>query len=318
MRTPDPIRPHRQLSKTRAIGRLTRRDFLRGAAAMGACTALGSPGLAPVADRLLNPSIDLAIARGPSPADNCRAAVDALGGFGAFVKPGNKVVIKPNPVGRGRPESAINTHPDLIEVVVSECTRAGAREVLLVSHDEASLFAANGIAAAAERGGGVVKALTTADLYREIPIPRGTVLRSDMVSADVLDADVFINMPIAKHHAGSGVTLSMKNLMGINWDRLRFHRLDLHRCIAELNSAVRQDLIIMDANHVLLTNGPSGPGEVRVAQTVIAGVDPVAIDAYTARAFWGDITPFRHIRIAYDLGVGEIDLAALSIREIAA
>ncbi|MBN1424453.1 DUF362 domain-containing protein [Candidatus Fermentibacteria bacterium] len=309
-------RPARTLLN--AMSRLSRRDFLRKTAALGAGAALGSPGLAYAADRLLTLPIDLAVARGPSPADNCRAAVEALGGFSAFVKPGSRVVIKPNPVGRGRPELAINTHPDLVEVVVSGCMKAGAREVLLVSHDEASLFAANGIGAAAERAGGAVKALTTADLYREIPIPRGVLLRTDMVSADVLDADVFINMPIAKHHAGSGVTLSMKNLMGITWDRLRFHRLDLHRCIAELNSAVRQDLIIMDANHVLLTNGPSGPGEVRVAQTVIAGVDPVAIDAYTAHAFWGDITPFHHIRIARELGVGEMDLAALAIKEIAA
>lgn len=297
--------------------RLSRRDFLRGAAIVGAGAALGAPALAR-ATGLGNPVVDLAVARGPSPADNCRAAVEALGGFEAFVKPGDKVVIKPNPVGRGRPELAINTHPEVLEVAVSGCVKAGAREVLVVSHDEASLFTTNGSAAAVERAGGTVKSLMSADLYREIPIPRGVLLRTDMVAADVLDADVFINMPIAKHHAGTGVTLSMKNLMGITWDRLRFHRLDLHRCIAELSSAVRQDLIIMDANYVLLTNGPVGPGEVRHAQTVMAGVDPVAIDAYTAQAFWGDITPFRHIRLAYDLGVGEIDLSRLSIKEVSA
>jgi uncharacterized protein (DUF362 family) len=285
---------------------------------VGAQAALGAPVLAQATGQLLRSPIDLAIAKGRSPAENCRAAVEALGGFSAFVRPGNKVVIKPNPVGRGRPELAVNTHPDLLEVAVSECVKAGAREVLVVSHDEASLFAANGIAAAVERAGGRVKALMTADLYREIPIPRGTLLRTDMVSTDVLDADVFINMPIAKHHAGTGVTVSMKNLMGIVWDRLRFHRLDLHRCIAELNSAVRQDLIILDANYVLLTNGPAGPGEVRNARTVVAGVDPVAIDSYAAQTFWGDIAPFRHIRTAYDLGVGEIDLSRLSIREVTA
>jgi len=310
--------PIRHVVRTAKDARtLSRRDFLRGTAVMGAGAALGAPALARAAD-LLTPPVDLAVATGPSPADNCRAAVDALGGFGAFVKPGNKVVIKPNPVGRGRPELAVNTHPDLLEVAVSGCIKAGAREVLVVSHDEASLFTANGSAAAVERAGGTVKPLLSADLYREIPIPRGTLLRTDMVAADVLDADVFINMPIAKHHAGTGVTLSMKNLMGITWDRLRFHRLDLHRCIAELNSAVRQDLIIMDANYVLLTNGPVGPGEVRNAQKVIAGVDPVAIDAYTAQAFWGDIAPFRHIRIAYDLGVGEIDVSRLVIKEFSA
>ncbi|MCU0610355.1 MAG: DUF362 domain-containing protein [Candidatus Eisenbacteria bacterium] len=158
--------------------RLTRRDFLRGVAALGAGAALGTPALAETSGRLLSPPIDLAVARGPSPAENCRAAVAALGGFGSFVKPGNKVVIKPNPVGRGRPELAVNTHPDLLEVAVSECVKQGAREVVVVSHDEAGLFAANGSKAAVERAGGTVKPMLSADLYREIPIPRGTLLRT--------------------------------------------------------------------------------------------------------------------------------------------
>ena len=281
-----------------------------------------SPILGAVSDeaslRLVKTDCDLAVVTGPSPAKNCLKAVDALGGFKRFIRSGDSVVIKPNPVGRNRPERAINTHPDMIRTVITECIQAGAKTVKVVSHDDRRSFIMNGTAEAVEQAGGSWHTLNEESQYRRIVVPRGTILRHELVSADVLDADVFINMPIAKHHAGTAVTLSMKNLMGINWDRIRFHRTDLHQCIAELAATIRQNLIIMDANHVLLTNGPIGPGEVKAAETVIAGVDPVAIDAFVTRLFWQDPAEIPHIRLAHELGVGEIDFSKLSIREIAA
>lgn len=298
------------------MDRLSRRDFLRGAALVGAQATLAPAVLAKQRKRDAFP--DLVVARGDSPARNCLAAVEALGGFARFVHPGARVAVKPNPVGNSQPEAAINTHPDMVEAVVRECLRVGAREVVVLSHDGMREFIANGIRAAVERAGGRVLALADADQFREVFVPRAKILRTERVAADLLDADVFINMPIAKHHAGSEVTLALKNLMGVNWDRLRFHQTDLHQCIAELGTCVRHDLVIMDANNVLLTNGPGGPGEVRRGLQVIAGTDPVAVDAFTARTYFGDPAGVRHIRIAHELGVGEMDLATLKIRDFEA
>jgi uncharacterized protein (DUF362 family) len=302
----------------KATSRLTRRQFLRYSALAGAGTAFSSSfawaGNA-AAERFFKPPFDLAIANGESPVKNCLAAVEALGGFSRFVRSGDVVAIKPNPIGTNPPEQAINTHPEMIEAVVTECFTAGAKDVVVVSHDPERPMTGNGTADAVQRAGGTLKAINDDTMYRAIAVPRGRILRTEQVSTDVLDADVFINMPIAKHHAGSEVTLSMKNLMGIIWDRIRFHQTDLHQCIAELNAAVPADLIIMDANHVLLTNGPGGPGEVRRGRRVIAGIDPVAIDAFSARAYWREPDLVRHIRIAYDLGVGEIDISKLVIKE---
>jgi uncharacterized protein (DUF362 family) len=299
-------------------GRLTRRQFLRYSALAGAGTAFSSSlALAggDAMERFFKPPVDLAVANGDSPVKNCLSAVEALGGFSRFVRSGDIVAIKPNPIGSSPPEQAINTHPDMIELVVKECFKAGAKDVIVVSHDAERPMTANGTADAVQRAGGTLKPLNDETMYRSIPVPRGRILRNEQVSIDVLDADVFINMPIAKHHAGSEVTLSMKNLMGINWDRIRFHQTDLHQCIAELAAAVPADLIIMDANHVLLTNGPGGPGEVRVGRRVIAGIDPVAVDAFTTRAYWREPEQIGHIQTAFDLGVGEIDLSKLVIKE---
>lgn len=302
---------------------LSRREFIKCSAALGAQALLASTAIdqalartpgRPLPDLLC----DLAVAKGDSPARNCMAAIEALGGLARFVREGDRVVIKPNPIGNNPPEDAINTHPDMVAAVVKECFRVGAKEVVAVSHDGMRSFIVNGLQRAIVDNGGTVKTLDSAEQYREVIVPRGRILRRELVSTDVLDADVFINMPIAKHHAGSEVTLSMKNLMGINWDRVHFHRTDLHQCIAELAATVRADLTIMDANYVLMTNGPSGPGEVRRGSQVIAGVDFVAIDAFTTQAYWTDPANIRHIRIAYDLGAGEMDLSKLRIREFAA
>jgi uncharacterized protein (DUF362 family) len=302
---------------------LTRREFMRRTAAYGAGIALTQGSLA---GRLFGaagldfytPPIDLAVVTGDSPVKNCLAAVEALGGFGKFVRSGDKVVVKPNPVGSNRPERAINTHPEMIEAVVRECFAVGAKSVIVLSNDEIRSFNGNGTTAAVERAGGTVKPIQEKSMFREIIVPRGRILKRVEIASDILDADVFINMPIAKHHAGSRITGAMKNLMGANWDRQYFHATDLHQCIAELTSAVKHSLVIMDANHVLLTNGPVGPGQVLTAKQVIAGVDPVAVDAFSTR-FW-NLEPgvIPHIKAAYEIGAGEMNLDRLQIKEIAA
>jgi uncharacterized protein (DUF362 family) len=306
---------------------VSRRDFLKRAAALSAgaaATTLGaSLGITPrsFAGSLVPrhvPPIDLAVVTGDEPARNCLTAIDALGGFEKFVRSGDKVVVKPNPVGTSLPERGINTHPAMVEAVVRECKKAGAREVLVVSNDELRSFQGNGIAAAVERAGGVVRTLQDRDRFRVVTVPRGRILQRVDIAEDVLDCDLFINMPIAKHHAGSRFTGSLKNLMGVNWDRLYFHSTDLHQCIAEMSTVIRHDLVIMDANHVLLTNGPVGPGQVLNARQVIAGVDPVAVDSYAVSYLKLEPKDVGHIRAAWELGVGEMDRTALRVRELQA
>ena len=299
---------------------LTRREFLRSTAAVGVGAAAVSVGFSSCTTTdtgldFYRPAIDLAVARGASPAKNCLAAVEALGGFGKFVHEGDKVVVKPNPIGSHRPEMAVNTHPDMVEAVIRECFAVGAAEVIALSHDSPRSFADNGTAEAVERAGGVLKVLQEREEFREIPVPRGRIIRRVEIARDLLDADVFINMPIAKHHGASRVTFAMKNLMGVNWDRITFHRTDLHLCIAELATAVRHNLIILDANNVLLTNGPGGPGRVVQPKEVIAGVDPVAIDAIATKYFDSPPATVPHIRQAFELGVGEMNLDRLRIKE---
>ena len=262
---------------------------------------------------------DLAIAKDGSAADMVAAALKPYGGIGTFVKRGQTVVIKPN-IGWARmPEEAANTNPGIVAALVRQCQQAGAKAVTVLDHtcDKPSslVYDKSGIKAAAEDAGAEVFAPDRREDYAQIEVPKGKLLDTERVVKRVLDADVLINVPIVKVHSAVGVTLAMKNLMGVIWNRQAWHAsLDLEQCIADFSTAVRPTLIILDATHALTTNGPKGPGKVVEFGEVIAGIDPVAVDAYGARLLGKQPGEIGCIVKAHELGVGEMDLDNLTIK----
>ena len=139
------------------------------------------------------------------------------------------------------------------------------------------------------------------------------MLQSMQYSKDVLDADVFISFPILKHHNGTGLTMGLKNMMGLVWDRGFFHRTDLHRAIAECAAFKKPDLVIMDAVRGITTHGPMGPGTIREYNQLIFSTDPVAADAYGTELFGLKPADIAYIGMAADLGAGTLDWKKLSM-----
>ena len=133
-----------------------------------------------------------------------------------------------------------------------------------------------------------------------------------------MGADVFINVPILKHHSSSMVTIGMKNLMGVVWDRAYWHRNDLHQCIADFASYRRPELTVVDAYNVMKQNGPRGVsvGDVVSMKSQIVSTDFVAADAAAAKLFGAEPGDIRHIQLAAQMNLGRIDLDALSINRI--
>jgi len=275
-----------------------------------------------VAAETISPAIDLAVVKGPA-APAVERAVAMLGGIEKFVKKGDRVVLKPNMSFPNSPDMGTTTSPEVVHGVAELCRKAGAAQILVVDHTlrrSELCLARSGIKTACE---GIPKtyvmALLDQKFYREVPVTNGKVLHTVGIMKNVLDADVFINLPAAKSHSATGVSLGMKNLMGVIWDRRYFHKqVDLNQAIADLSSAIRPSLTIMDASRVLTDGGPGGPGTVEGLQTIVAGVDPVAVDAYTVglskwygKHFTAD--QVKHILYANKLGVGEIDMGKLLI-----
>jgi uncharacterized protein (DUF362 family) len=299
---------------------MNRRTFLKSAAIAGAGTALFSSRSAQAA------APALAIARyksSPAAPDGIaeearrltRAGIDALGGMGRFVSKGQTVWIKPNISWDRRPEQAATTNPDVVATLVELCYQAGAKRVLLSDNPCNSAqrtFPRSGIQQAAEKAGAQVFFMDERK-FRKMAL-NGKVLKEWPVYAQVVEADVLINVPIAKHHSLTTVTLGMKNLMGaVGGARERFHQ-NTELTLPDLAAFLKPKLIVLDAIRVLMGNGPVGGSltDVKRKETVVAGTDQVAVDAYGATLLGHKPQAIEHIVEAGRRGLGNINFEALS------
>lgn len=320
---PSPLLPFCEHLEPSARSPMSRRGFLKYNARLLLWTAAISAGL-----RLPRPAAageipDIALAVGDRvPAT--RAAVDLLGGMGRFVKPGQKVVIKPNMSFAGGPEDATDTNPEVVRELVAMCREAGAERVRVLDHtlrrEERCI---EGVQKACEvHGDDIVQAVSRSRFFKETPIPEGRQMTETDVMREVLEADVLIAAPVAKSHSGAGVSLSMKGMMGLVYNRGVMHsRYDLHESIVDLASLLKPALVVVDGSRVLSTNGPGGPGRVLKTDTIIASTDMVAADAQAVSMFeWygRKLQPrnVKHIRIAHERGLGRMDVENLRLKQV--
>ena len=278
---------------------------------------------APVMNKLLLAAPqypDLVVVKNGTPAEMVRKAVEALGGMSRFVKKGQTVLVKPN-IGWDRlPEQAANTNPEEVAEVVKMCKEAGAKRVRVLDrtcNQPRRCYKRSGIEKAVKAVGGEVRHVVPSR-FKEIRIPGGELLKSWPIYRDALEADVIINIPIAKDHSISRVTLGFKNLMGLlGGDRGALHNHFMTK-IVDINLVIKPALTIIDAYRVLVRNGPSGGNlaDVEEKRVVIAGTDRVAVDAYAVTLF--DINPedLEYLKIAEKRGLGHIDYTKVNMKEI--
>jgi uncharacterized protein (DUF362 family) len=323
---------------------ISRRDFLKNllkassvVAAAGALSSLAAcareqqtvatspaPASPPGTPTVLPAPADvayLAVARGPSPAAIVQAALKALGGIGRFVQSGNDVIIKPNIcVDYYTYEYAATTNPEVVGTLVKLCLAAGARRVRVMDQPfggtAQKAYERSGISAAVKAAGGEME-LMSGMKYREVAIPGGLDLKKWSVYGDALDADVLINVPIAKHHSLGRLTLGMKNLMGLIKDRGQFH-FNLGQRVADLTSLLRPQLTVVDAVRILTNHGPSGGdlADVKLTNTIIASHDIVAADTYATSLFGLTADDIPALRAAAPMGLGTTDLKSVRVEEI--
>ena len=264
---------------------------------------------------------DMVVATGGEPVQLVQAALRELGGIERFVSRGDVVALKPN-IGWDRtPEQAANTNPDVVAEVVRQCRRAGAKRVVVTDvscNDARRCFRRSGIAAIAEQEGAEV-ILPDPSLFRDVDLG-GVVLQRWPVLSPILEADKIINLPIAKHHSLVGTTLGMKNWYGIlGGSRSQLHQ-RVHESMVDLAHFIRPTLTMIDAYRVLQRNGPTGGSleDVALRKTMVAGTDPVALDAYVAKAYW-DIDPHAlpYLTMAAEKGLGSLDFANVRSRAVA-
>ena len=264
---------------------------------------------------------DLVAIKGGEPGSMFDKAMKSLGGMNAFVKKGDRVVVKPNIGWDVIPERAANTNPVLVKRIVEHCIESGASEVYVFDHtcdDWKRCYSNSGIERAVKEAGGKIVPGNSERYYQEVVVEKGKRLKKSKVHELILECDVFINVPVLKSHSSADLTISMKNLMGIVWDRRFWHSNDLHQCIADFTSYRKPDLNVVDAYNIMMKNGPRGvsQSDVYMMKSQIISTDIVAADAAAAKLFGKEPENIEHIKMASDMNLGEIDLSKLNINRI--
>jgi len=289
--------------------RTSRREFIRLTTSAAGALMLSS--LVKSQAEITGNSTDLVTISNNEPGELTKSALDALGGIQRFISKGDKVVVKPNIGWDRNPEQAANTHPDVVAELVRQCLEAGAKEVQVFDntcHSAKRCYDNSGIAEAARKAGAKVSYVLK-DFFVEVKIKDAFALKKWEFYKPALEADKYINVPILKQHSLSGLTIGLKNIMGvIGGNRGAIHN-NFDPKIVDLNSVIKPTLTIVDASRILLRNGPTGGnlGDVVQKRQLIAGIDPVAVDASAADLFGIPHQQLGFIHTAIDKGLGSLE-----------
>jgi uncharacterized protein (DUF362 family) len=263
----------------------------------------------------------LAVVRGTDRSQTVDLAVKALGGMTAFIKPGERVLLKVNAAFATPPVLGATTHPDLVGAVVRLCYGAGAGQVMVSDNpinDPASCFALSGIDSAARKAGARV-VLPLPRRFQPFTLPNGQLLRQWPVLGDPLArVDRVIGLAPVKDHHRSGASLTIKNWYGLLGGRRNIFHQTIHRIIAELAMMIKPTLVILDGTQSMMRNGPTGGAleDLKATRTLIAGTDPVAVDTMGAALLGKSAGDLPHLQMAQEAGAGTVDYPSLHPVEV--
>lgn len=304
---------------------MKRRDFLRssvgGSLAAGAALNLGgyeklwkhAPARA---------KYDMVAVMGGNPDAMFDLGIQEIGGMGAFVKKGQKVLVKPNIGWDVIPELAANTNPALVKRIIEHCFSAGAKEVYVFDHtcdNWVNCYKNSGIEKMAKDAGAKVVPANSENYYQEISIPGGVKLQKAKVHEILLETDVFINVPVLKDHNSTRMTASLKNTMGLVWDRGYWHSNNLDQCVADYALYEKKpSLNVIDCYNVMVKNGPQGVSkdDLVMMKSQIITPDWVAGDAAAARMLNVPADMIGYLPIAHKMGIGNMNIDGLNIKRI--
>jgi uncharacterized protein (DUF362 family) len=305
---------------------MDRRDFFKKMFSLAALAGISSitkptPLLAQESSSKNEKPPDLVAVRNGTPEKMFDAGIKALGGIKNFIRKGQTVVVKPNIAWIANPEGAADTNPALVKRIIEHCFDAGASRVYVFDHtcdDCFTTYRVSGIENAAKEAKATVVHANKESYYQEVRVPGAHLLKNVKVHELILESDVFINVPILKHHGSTRMTCALKNLMGVVWDRGYYHGTDLDRCIAEFPLYRKPDLTIVDAYNIL-TDGPRARSlEDVVRKSVqLLSKDMVALDVAASKILGKETTNIKYIGYAAELGLGTSNLEELNVERIA-
>jgi len=302
--------------------KITRRKFVKTSAAIGGATIIGSyiPGVLKAGIPNENP--DIVTMPGDNLMENMYKILEPIGGIEKFVPKGSTVGVLLNSPWI---HPGTFTHPDVALSVIRLCFEAGAKEVVCFKPVRDGYWLESQYAKSMEKD---IEKISYCDERIEVVIPDGVELKNASIYKGITDVDVFINIPVAKHHAGTNYSGILKGLMGVSSSNTNRHMHSpdgeytyanyeyLSQCIADLNLIRQPDLCIVDAIECVQNNGPRGPGETIKPNLILAGTDPVVLDVYGANLIGIDPIDVLTCVKASEHGLGKNDISDITIMEL--
>ena len=306
---------------------IDRREFLKRMAAGAAALTLGS--LLDAQDKEEpehKPTRKFAdtevwVAEGfKTPQDAVNAAVDAAGFLKTLPVKGKRVVLKPNIAFNRRPEEGACTHPDVVAATVRIFKKAGAKEVLVLDRAVANphhTYKTSGIKEAVERAGGK---LLFPDwkgelFFIERRIPNAVTLKKWTFLKEVLEADVLVNLPVAKHHGLAVLTCAVKNWLGVVGGRRGRLHLHIHQNLVDIARLIKPAFVVADCWRMLFRRGPQGRSKDDLIhpKIIVVGKNMFTVDAYVVTLFakhspnWRSRKPhdIGYLKLGFEQGLGE-------------
>jgi uncharacterized protein (DUF362 family) len=263
---------------------------------------------------------DIVVAEGEDPYQNTVKAIEGMGGMKRFVKPGDVVVVKPNMAWDRSPEQAANTNPQVVAALVDLAYKAGAKRVNVFDipcNDDKRVYERSGIEKAAKAKGAYVYFANQWDVVKA-NFPYKSGMQGWPILRDAIDCDVFINVPILKHHSLAGQTLSMKNLMGVCAGIRGLIHIDIGPKLVDLADFISPELTVIDATRVLTKHGPSGGNleDVIMLNKVFAATDPTLADSYACTLRGIDPLSVPSMKAAIERKFGSADVSKAKVLEL--
>lgn len=298
---------------------ISRRTFIKGGIAAGILVSI-SPANIFAAE---NQGPEVWVIHGEDKVKLMRKCLEIINANGGLGKGRKSLALKVNAGWDRTPDEGANTHPVLVDEFLKGCREAGIKEVVLPEfscHPANKTFMKSGIFDAAKKNNAEMIDLgTDKKSFVKVLLPNGISLKEAEFSNYFIDSDIVVNMPVAKHHGGAGLTMAMKNWMGAVKDRGFWHKNNLHQCIADIATYIKPNWTIIDATRTMYDSGPQGPAkELKVQDILIVSKDQVAADAYAAKTLFPEKVSekAKYIKIAGDMNLGVVDVDKMIVRKI--
>ncbi|OGV52098.1 MAG: hypothetical protein A2017_10690 [Lentisphaerae bacterium GWF2_44_16] len=304
--------------RKKAVSEMTRRDFIKVGFLTGAALSMTSSSALLAQDAMSK--TDVWVIHGKDKKkmmEKCMEIIQANGSFGKNVK---TLALKVNSAWARTPEEGANTHPELVDAFLKACKNSGIQKVVIPENPcdaPKDSFTRSGIYDVAQKNGvDMIDLRKNTQFYRKVTIPKGVSLKNAEVAGQFLDSDAVVNMPVAKHHGAATLSIAMKNWMGAVRDRRYWHGNNMHQCIADFCTFMKPAWTIIDATRTMMSSGPKGPGRLQYPDLLIVSKDQVAADAFAATLFHDSPEKVGYLRIAGEMGIGNVDLKKMNIHRI--